>query len=68
MSLTLDAGGVAELLSYRCRDGRPNAAAIRKLARAGKIPGPIDPTLGSRQWRWARARIERYITDGIGAS
>jgi hypothetical protein len=41
MSLTLDAGGVAELLSYRCRDGRPNAAAIRKLARAGKIPGPI---------------------------
>lgn len=59
-SLTLMCGEVAELLGYRRRDGKPNRDAIRRLAREGKIPPPIDDTLTTGWWRWSRAEVESY--------
>lgn len=59
-SLTLTTGEVAHALGYLSRDGRPNRAVVRRLARARKIPPPIDDTLALAWWRWSRAEIESY--------
>lgn len=37
------------------------ARTIRELARDGRFPMPIDPTLGPRQWRWSPQSIDRYV-------
>lgn len=34
--------------------------------RDGRLPGPIDPELGAKLWRWSRSRIEAYV-DGLGS-
>lgn len=59
-SLTLMCGEVASALGYNRRDGSPNRVLVRRLAREGKIPPPIDSTLTVGWWRWSRAEIEAY--------
>ncbi len=41
----LNAAEVSELIGYAPR-------TVRDLARQGRFPPPIDPTLGPRLWRW----------------
>lgn len=59
--ITLTAGEVGELLGY-------SAETVRRLVRDGKLPGPIDPELGAKLWRWSRSRIEQYVESGVGVS
>jgi len=59
--LTLDAAGVAQTLGYVSSHGQPNTRLIYRLARQGRIPGPIDNGLSSTQWRWSRRTIEIYV-------
>lgn len=57
----LTCGEVARELAFTHRDGRPNRKVVRDLARAGKIPPPIDMDLALAHWRWSPAEIEAYI-------
>lgn len=68
MSLTVTCGQVAEALGYLTRDNRPNRPLIRRLAREGRIPPPIDMELATAHWRWSRAEIEAYATGNWKAS
>lgn len=61
MRPTMLCGEVAEALSYFKRDGQPNREVVRKLARDGRIPPPIDDTLTVAHWRWSRTEIEAYV-------
>lgn len=60
-SLTLHCGQVATALGYFTKGGEPNRVVIRRLAREGRIPPPIDDTLTVAHWRWSRAEIEAYV-------
>lgn len=60
LPLTLNAKGVAELLGWLDHAGAGNGARVRSLYRQAKFPGPIDPTLSSRSWRWSRRAVEAY--------
>jgi predicted DNA-binding transcriptional regulator AlpA len=51
--LTLTSDDVATALGY-------SRVVVRRLARDGKIPPPIDPTLSVAWWRWSRAEVEAY--------
>jgi hypothetical protein len=59
--LTLTCGQVAEVLNYFDRANRPDRRVIRKLAKDGAIPPPIDPELALCYWRWSRTEIESYV-------
>lgn len=61
MSSVLTAADVARALQYLSRNGQPNGGTVRALYRAGSMPGPIDPSLPVRQWRWSRAVIDAYV-------
>jgi hypothetical protein len=52
---------VADTLGYRRRNGAPNTEVVRKLAREGRIPPPIDADLPVVYWRWSTAEVERYV-------
>ncbi len=58
---TMTAVEVAAMLGYRHRDGRPNSEVVRKLARAGHIPPPIDAALSVVWWRWSRGDVAAYV-------
>jgi hypothetical protein len=58
---TLCAACVAAELGY-------SAETVRDLARGDRIPGPIDPTLGPKLWRWSRRRLEAYVDGQAVAS
>lgn len=60
MALVLTADEVAEALGYSTRAGDPDRDKVRRLARAGRIPQPIDQALPVVDWRWSRPLIERY--------
>jgi predicted DNA-binding transcriptional regulator AlpA len=53
--LTLTSDDVATALGY-------SRVVVRRLARDGKIPPPIDSTLSVAWWRWSRAEIEAYAS------
>lgn len=60
--LTVDSAGVAHILGYFHRDGRPNGEKVRRLYRAGRdFPPPIDPKLSARDWRWSTLEVTRYV-------
>lgn len=59
--LTLSAAEVADTLGYRRRNGAPNPETVRKLAREGRIPPPIDEELSVVLWRWSTAEVEAYV-------
>ena len=66
------AGGVSELealdaaeVARRCgyvskKTGEPFPKVIRALYRDGRFPAPIDPTLGTRLWRWSSLVVDDY--------
>lgn len=57
----LVSGEVAVALNFlRTKDGQPDRRKVRKLAREGRIPGPVDDTLHALDWRWSRREIEQY--------
>ena len=60
--LAMTADQVAAELEYFHRDGTPNGDVIRRLYRDGEFPAPIDPEQPVQRWRWARARVEQYVT------
>jgi hypothetical protein len=62
-TLTYTAAEVATTLGYfhgGKRDGQPNADLVRRLARDGAIPPPINQKLGPKLCRWSRPEIEAY--------
>lgn len=58
--LVLTAREVAAALGYTRRDGHPDVAKVRNLARERRLPAPIDDGLPVVDWRWSRRMIERY--------
>lgn len=56
----LVSGEVAVALNFLHNDGTPDRRKVRKLAREGRIPGPVDPDLHALDHRWARRDIEAY--------
>lgn len=66
-ALTMTCGEVAEALGYLHRDGRPNRQLVRRLARDGVIPQPIDMSITVAWWRWSRAEVEGYAHKGGAA-
>jgi hypothetical protein len=62
--LVLDTSAVAVALGYvrqrGAHKGEPDRNLVRRLAREGKIPAPIDDELSPTRWRWSRAQIEAY--------
>lgn len=53
--LSLRLVDAAQLLDY-------SPASFRRLVAAGKLPGPIDPTLPPKLRRWSRRMLEQYVT------
>lgn len=60
-ALTMSSAEVAETLGYFRRNGAPNTEVVRKLARDGRIPPPIDMTLPVVWWRWSTAEVDTYV-------
>lgn len=54
MTAVLTAQQVADMLGYKVR-------RVHELARMGKIPGPIDPTVSTVLWRWSPAVLDEYV-------
>lgn len=54
MNPALTARAVAEILTC-------HPDTVYRFARQNKIPGPIDPTLPARMWRWSPQAIEQYV-------
>lgn len=61
-ALVLTVDDVAVALGYETRDGRPDRDKVRRLAREGRIPSPIDPGLPVVDWRWSRRLVEQYAS------
>jgi predicted DNA-binding transcriptional regulator AlpA len=60
-ALTLTAQEVSVLTGY-------TAHRIRALARNGRFPAPIDPSLNARSWRWSRRLVELWADGQHGVA
>ena len=61
MPPTMSSADVAATLGYLRRNGQPNTEVVRKLARSGRIPPPIDVDLPVVWWRWSTAEVNAYV-------
>ena len=59
--LALRLGEAADLLGY-------SSSSFRRMVAAGKLPGPIDPSLPPKLRRWSRPLLERYAAGQDRAS